>query len=167
VSAAAGRYARALFALTRNEEQLRAQYQLLCSEPQLWSALRSPLVRRSEKHALLDRLLRGAEEPLLHFWKLLCDHDRLSEAPQVVEQFHRLLLQAQGRLPAVMRSAFPPTEAQRQAVCQALCRRLGCQGVELAVQEAPSLLGGFLVECEGVVYDRSLRGMLQEMKKQL
>lgn len=166
MSAAARRWAGALFALTHNENQLRAQYQLLHGEPALWAALCNPLVRPEEKHALLRRLLAGAEAPLLRFWQLLCDHGRLPEAPQVLERFHRLLLQSQGRVAAVMRSAFHPTEAQQQAVCEALCRRLGCRGVELAVEHDPSLLGGFLVECEGVVYDQSLRGLLAGMKKQ-
>ncbi|MDY4785606.1 F0F1 ATP synthase subunit delta [Pygmaiobacter massiliensis] len=48
-----------------------------------------------------------------------------------------------------------------------LCKLHHKRFVRLEIQQDPTLLGGFLLEIEGVRYDRSVRSRLENLAKQL
>lgn len=165
MSEPAGRYAQALFSLAADEPRLQADAALLTGDEALWAALKNPCIPVSQKHAVLDRLLGGETRPLfLNFYKLLCDRGRVGLLPEIMAAYHQCVLESGNAAEAVMRCVTPPPEAQRESLARALCRLHGKQRVDLRIVQDPSLMGGFVLEIGDVAYDRSIRGMLRNMR---
>lgn len=166
MSGLAKRYAMALLELCEDEPRLRADAALLTGTPALWAALKNPCIPVREKHAVLDRLLGEKTGPLfLNFYKLLCDRGRISLLPGIREAYHDCVMGRENAADAWMRCVTPPPKAQRDALCAMLCEKHGKTRVDLHIVEDPSLMGGFVLEIEGIAYDRSIRGMLRNMRR--
>lgn len=71
-----------------------------------------------------------------------------------------------GILQAVLRSATPPTDLQRQRFANFLARTYG-RKVSLVWEEDPSVSRGFILQAGSVVYDWSLEGHLRQLRGQL
>ena len=141
------RYAQALFELTQEEAQFRSD---------------------TEKHALLERLLRDKTTPLLlNFYRLLCDRERIFLLPRILTCYHALCLDAEQAAEATLRCARPLAEADREQLSQALCRLHGKNRVELLTRLDPSLIGGFVIQLGDMTYDKSVRGMLRGLQRSL
>lgn len=166
MSELAKRYAAALFALRRDEPRLREDIAFLTGAPALWAALKNPCIPVKQKHAVLDRLLGHKAEPLfLNFYKLLCDRGRVSLLPDIRQAYHSCVMRYENAADAWMRCVTTPPEAQRDALCAMLCEKHGKTRIDLHIVEDPSLMGGFVLEIEGIAYDRSIRGMLRNMRR--
>ena len=50
---------------------------------------------------------------------------------------------------------------------EALKRRHGLSKIEFQVELDPGLLGGFVLQLQGITYDKSVRGMLQGLRRSL
>ena len=161
------RYALALFELTQNEEGLQAGAELITGNAPLWQALNNPCVPVVEKDRVLCRLLEGTDPVLLDFFRLLCRRERLSLLPAVVERYHQLKLQAEGGAQAVFTCARQPDPEDLKRIGEVLKKRHGLSKVEFRVALDPQLMGGFLVQLEGVTYDKSVRGMLRSLRRSL
>ena len=66
-----------------------------------------------------------------------------------------------------MRCAQRPDPAELEKLRQALCRLHGKRDLRFEIQTDPALLGGFTLELDGVRYDKSIRGALEQMRRQL
>ncbi len=162
------RYALALFELTQDEEGLRTGAQRLMGDESLWQALNNPCVPRKEKDKVLCRLLKGEISPdLLNFFRLLCRRERLSLLPAIEKEYHQLKLKGEGAAQALFRCARQPDPADLARIGEALQKRHGLSRVEFRVELAPELLGGFVVQLEGVTYDKSVRGLVQGLRRSL
>lgn len=161
-------YAAALYALLQDEETVTAAGHVLMDREELWSALNSPVIRPAEKKAVLARLPQlGAQPVLLHFFQLLCDKGRMALLPEILAAYRACALEERGAAVCRMRCVHPPKEAQRQALCALLCRLHHKREVLLDIETDKTLLGGFLLTIEGVTYDRSVRGQLTRLERQL
>lgn len=162
------RYALALYQLTQDERALGEGAALLRGSPALWQALNDPRVAREEKDRVLCRLLQGKAAPVfLDFFRLLCRRERLPLLPKILESYHLLCLRGEGGARAVYRCARQPDPADLARLEQALKARHGLGKIEFQVELEPSLLGGFVLELEGVTYDKSVRGMLRGLRRHL
>ena len=153
------RYALALFELTQNEEGLRARGSVAHRGTlHLWKALLKPCIPAVEKDRVLCRLLGQGDDPvLLSFFRLLCRRERLSLLPAVVERYHQLKLKAEGGAQGVFTCAREPSPEDLERIGKALQKRHGLSKVEFQVVVDPQLLGGFVIQLEGVTYDKSVR----------
>lgn len=166
MSELAKRYARALFALRQDEPRFLEDVAFLTGTPSFWAALKNPCIPVKQKHAALDRLLGQKTGPLfLNFYKLLCDRGRISLLPGIREAYHGCVMEHENAADAWMRCLTPPPDAQREALCRLLCKKHGKTRIDLHIVEDPSLMGGFVLEIEGIAYDRSIRGMLRNMRR--
>lgn len=162
----ARRYAVALYGLTHDEAALREAAQVLTEDKSLWDALRNPGIRQREKERVLARVLTG--EPLWsRFFALLCEKGRLDLLPDILEEFHALGLKERNAADGVLRCVIPPDEARLHALEERLKVLHHRAEVHLEVRAEPELLGGFVVELEGVSYDRSVRGRLDALGRKL
>ena len=140
---------------------------LLGDEP-LWQALVSPAVPAGEREELLRSapVLAGREE-LTAFLLMLARENKLEELPDVVRELKRLELAGQGGAVCVMTCARQPDEATLDAVRRGVCKLRNLDRVVLKVQLDPAVLGGFILEVQGVTYDRSVRGRLERLAQGL
>ena len=60
-----------------------------------------------------------------------------------------------------------PDAGRREQIKAALCRLHHKSEVRLIIKTDPGLLGGFILNIEGVTYDRSIRGGLRDLARHL
>ena len=169
MSEAVERSAAALFgAVSGDAVAVRAAAETLMADKRRWEVLRGAVATEQEKQELLDGApaLEGQEE-LRAFLKVLLEEGRLDALPAIMAEFSRLDLAAEGGVACVMRCARQPDEATQNAVRQAACRLRGASRAELKIVIDPSLLGGFVLEMDGVTYDRSVKGRLDRLARGL
>jgi F-type H+-transporting ATPase subunit delta len=174
-SAAARRYARALFALAREEnrvdavrDELDGLAELLAGHAELQQALFRPLYPAAERRAVLHAVCQrsDASDTVRRFCAYLVEQRRLVDFDAIREEFVRLADEAAGRSKAHVVAANPLREDQRERLRRALTARMGKQ-VALELSVDPSLLGGAIATVGGLVFDGSLRTQLRQLRASL
>ena len=177
-SAAANRYARALVDLVvapgsslRPEEavaQLRAAAQMIANSAELRTALLTPAIQNSRKRAVIAKLLEGAGASTLirNFLFVIIDHRRVGAIDEIVDAFELLLDERMGFVRAEVSSAAPLDE-RRHAGLESELARLTGKRMRLRFNVDPSLIGGVTARIGSTVYDGSVRGQLETMRRLL
>ena len=116
---------------------------------------------RSEAEAQIDSerdaMLRGARNEVAS----------LALLPEIVEAFHGLELARRGGARCVLTCVHPLEAEELEKLRAALCRLHHKKEIVFDVRTDPALLGGFTLDIEGVRYDKSVRGALGRMGRQL
>jgi F-type H+-transporting ATPase subunit delta len=174
-AAAARRYARALFAIAREEDrieevrrELDAIGALLDTNAELAHAILRPLFpsgeRRRVLRAVCERL--GSSDSVRRFCSFLVDRRRIVELDAIRTAYGALADAAAGRMRARVVSAIPLSDPQRERLQRALAERTRSQ-LELEVEVDASLLGGAVASVGGLVFDGSLRTQLEQLRATL
>jgi F-type H+-transporting ATPase subunit delta len=174
-TAAARRYARALFGIARDDgtieatgRELAALADLLEESSELRAALFRPLhpvaERRAVVRAVAERL--GSSATLQNFYAFLVDQRRLVDFATIRSEFERLAAEAEGRTEGRITSAQPLDDATRDRLVAALSQRTGRQ-VSVQVEVDPSLIGGVVAQVGDLVFDGSLRTQLEQLRNSL
>ena len=174
-TAAARRYASALFSLASDEgeaqsirEQLDGMNRLLDENPELRRRLFQPLHPVVERRSVLIGVCErgGLSRSVQNFFSYLIDQRRLVDFAGIRDEYERLADEAAGRVRAELRCASPLDEQQRERVVAALARRTGKQ-IDLTVHVDPTLLGGAIATVGGLVFDGSLKTQLSQLRATL
>lgn len=174
-SAAARRYAKALFGLAREENaidavrgELTTLSRLLADISEFRDALFRPLHPGAERRAVLtavcDRV--GASATVRNFCAFLVDQRRAIDFDAICEAYGELADRVAGRTRARVVSASPLRDEQRERLRRALAARTG-QQVDFDESVDPELLGGAVASVGGLVFDGSLRTQLQRLRTSL
>jgi F-type H+-transporting ATPase subunit delta len=162
-------YAEAVFERAKETGQLEAWSQALgllgaaATDPQVAPQIANPNVPRGRIRDLLIEVCGdGLPGEVANLVRLLADNGRLAAIPEIAELFEARREADQGVRQILVRSAFPLGEDERQAIAEAMARRLGAQ-VELAVEEDPALIGGVEIRAGDLVIDDSVRGKLKQL----
>lgn len=168
------RYARAAFELAQQEggrERWLERLRLLRERvhvPEAYAVLTSPVVpaqRRLEAVDLIDEDGRLGPE-VRNLAKLLVEAGRVDAIDAVVEEFERLDDEAAGRIRATVTTAIGLEEEDRRRLTRDLSDRLGHE-VRLQSRVDPGILGGVVLQLGDRLVDASLRGRLQQLRRQL
>ena len=161
------RYAAALFGAARGEgESLISAARALMADTRQWNLLVSAATTPAEKKELLAGAPQlDGQDALKAFLNLLLEEGHLEALPEILTEFSRLTLNAQGGVECVMTCARQPDQATQDAVRKAACKLGGVEKVVLQIKIDPSLLGGFVLEMDGVTYDRSVKGRLNRLAR--
>ncbi len=174
-TAAARRYARALFGLAlesgeldATREQLDSTAQVFASSPELRDALMTPLRPAAERKAVLEAVAEreGLSVLLRHFFGFLIDQRRLLAFDAIREEFVRLADEHAGLTTATVVSAADLDSTQQDRLAAALSERTG-KRVRLDVSVDPDLLGGVIAKVGDLVFDGSLRTQLGQLRANL
>jgi F-type H+-transporting ATPase subunit delta len=168
------RYAKALFQLAVAESKEDAvaaelgRFAELFAQPELNHVLNNPGFAPQSRKNIVTEIARGLElSPLVtHFLELLVDRDRLSFLPGIFERYRRMLDEKKGQAEARVVAANPLDESDLGRLRESLEK---ISGKKIIVQQESdaSLIGGVVVQLEGVIYDGSVRAQLEKMKKQV
>lgn len=162
------RYATALYESGVSEASFSAAAHMLQDNAPLWDAFLSPVVRKPEKQGILQGLsMHIADDKLLTFFCLLAEKGRMDILPNILQDFHLLGLEKQQGAECLVTCVHIPTEQQQAAICRMLCKAHHKDFVSLQFQIDPALLGGFVLELEGITYDQSIRGRLLGLSRYL
>jgi len=174
-SAAARRYARALFMLGKEDHtvpQVRGELDTLANlfegSPPLREALLTPLHPVKERKAVLQAVSEeaGISAIVRSFYSYLIDQRRLVDFPGIREEFARLADEDAGLMTAEVISASPLDDRRKDRLRRALSDRTGRE-VQLDITIDPELIGGVIAKVGGMVFDGSLRAQLVALRSNL
>ena len=162
------RSAAVLYQMGEETPGVKESAQALVSDTMLWPALNGAGTSKEEKAELIRTapMLAGKEQ-LTAFVLLLLEQGTLDSLPAILRELRQLELAAQGGAVCVVTCARQPDEATLEDLRQAVCRLRGLERVVLQIKIDPAILGGFRLEVQGVVYDRSVRGRLERLAQGL
>ncbi|HME08896.1 MAG TPA: ATP synthase F1 subunit delta [Bryobacteraceae bacterium] len=178
ISAAAARYARALADVVVDPasgkkpgealEELRAVESMISESVILKAALITPAIPGARKKAALGKLMdeMAISKLIRNFLFVIVDHKRIPLLPEIREGFERALDDRLGFVRADVTSAAALTPLQTSSL-EAELARLGGKGVRVRYAVDEYLLGGAVARVGSTVYDGSLRGQLQAMRREL
>lgn len=176
--AVANRYAKALgevvfapgSALT--PEQAIAEMQsfaaVLEGAPDLRLILRSPAVAAPAKRAVLVKLAEqaGLSRITKNLLLVLSDHKRFAMFPELVHAFQALVDGQRGIVRAqVTVASEPPAETKLRL--EAALAKLSGKNVMAEYRVDPAVLGGAVAKMGSMVYDGSVRGQLDGLRRKL
>lgn len=168
----ASRYAAALFELADEKKQLdqvaadlRSLKQAIRESDDLRRLVRNPIFSRAEQGRAMAAILEraGATDLVRRFVGLVAQNRRLFVLPDMIDAFLSQLAQRRGEVTAEVVSARPLSEAQRQAIADALHKSVG-GNVAIDARVDPALIGGLVVKVGSKLIDSSLRTKLNRLQ---
>jgi F-type H+-transporting ATPase subunit delta len=175
VSQLADRYARAIFELGVETNQLKAVTEQMERIADVYAAshdlrvvLESPLIDESKREGVLkdiaERLLLG--ELATNSVRVLAVRRRLRALPDIARRLASLSDEKAGIVRATVISAVPLSEAHYQALSTEL-EHATQKKIVLERQHDPSLIAGVVTRIGDKTIDGSLKGRLAELESQL
>jgi len=177
-TAAAGRYARALFDVTLKEapasiETVQRDVEqfanLISANEALAHVLGNPAIAASKKVAVARALLDRAgpvSSPLAKLIMMLAERDRLMLLPDVARAYRGRVMDHLKILRGEVTAAIPLAPEKLRELEQSLERSTG-RKVLLAAKVDPSIIGGVVTRLGSTVFDGSITTQLQKMKHAL
>ena len=177
-TAAASRYARALVDVVTDPKlalkpedavaQLRAVDQMVSESAELRAAMITPAIQMSRKRAAMDKLMDalGTSRVLRNFMYVIIDHRRIALLSEIREAFETLMDERMGFARADVTSAVALDQQQATALASELSRLAG-KTARPRFSVDPALLGGVVARIGSTLYDGSIRGQLQQMRREL
>ena len=174
-TAAARRYARALFQIAREDRrvgevlgELDTLATMLDENESLRDALLTPLHPVEERKAVMKSVSQGSgvSASVTNFYSNLIDQRRLVDFYGIREEYQRLANEDAGLMTAVVTTASPLDDRRKDRLRRALSERTG-QEVQLDIQIDPTLIGGAIAKVGGMVFDGSLRTQLSKLRANL
>ena len=149
------------------EDELFRFGQMVAANPQLRSALSSPVAPAELKRRLLDTLLDGkVTSTSLRLITQAAVHPRGRSLDASLTEYARLVAEWQQRLIALVRAAVPLSDRERDRLATALAAAFG-HGIHLDVLIDPGVLGGISVRIGDEFIDGSVASRLASLRRQL
>lgn len=171
-TAAAKRYAKAVFELARDEQSLDewthrlALVRTLFSDPEVASLLSNPTIPTEKRQALLAGSPHLLDPEATNLAKLLVESNRVGDAAEIEDEYQRLADQAAGRVRATVTTAVELGEHDRERITSELSKRLNKE-VKLLVVVDPRILGGLKLQFGDRIIDASVATRLQQLRRRL
>ena len=173
---AAARYARALFDVSTKdrdlgqvETDLATFGDLIDGHETLNRVLLNPAVPTARKQAIVNKLLThvgGITPPVAKLLVLLAERDRLNLLPEIVRSFRTRLLDHIGVVEARITTARPLSPELSAAIERSLTQASDRE-VTMVTDVNPEILGGVVARLGTTVYDGSVAGHLERMRRNL
>ena len=170
-TAAARRYARAVFELATQEKRVDewradlAALRDLMTNPKVAEVLANPTIPSEERMKLLSSL-GGLAPEAVNLARLLVESHRVREIGGVLEEFESLADEAAGRVRATVTTAVELEAEDRDRVSRELSKRLG-KDVSMTVVVDPRILGGLKLQYGDRLVDASVVTKLQQLRRRL
>lgn len=167
----AGRYALALFELARDGKALDSVATsldvlkaALAQSDDLRALTRSPLIGRDDAVKAVEAVAEtlGLDSLTAKTLGVLAYNRRLTQTSAVIRAFETLHSAHRGETRAQVASAFPLSQAQRDALAKQLKTRTG-RDMALDLTVDPALMGGLIVKMGSQMIDSSLRTRLNTL----
>ena len=171
-TAAAKRYARAVFELAEQESQVDewgrrlATLRQSMSDPEVASVLTNPTIATEQRMALISAAPHLFDPEATNLAKLLIESNRVREVAGIEDEFQRLADEAAGRVRATVTTAVELTPGDRDRVEDELSKRLGKE-IRMHVVVDPRILGGLTLQYGDRLVDASVSTRLQQLRRRL
>ena len=164
-------YAEALFMLAAEEGKVEEYFSSLSTvrklveeNPDYLEFLSSPAISLKERLSAIDEAYESIfPEYVVSFLKLLCENGRIKSVNTAIDEYEKLMMAFSNRTVAIITSATPLDEEQKQKVCEKFEKITG-KSIQAVYAVDESLIGGLKVEVEGKTYDSSIKHRLSDVK---
>lgn len=168
------RYGKALFELAQEQdqvaavaEQLKEIYNVYAALPELSTYLTTGSLEATAKNQLMQALFEQTTGLVHSFLEVVQDHQRWAEVPEMIADYERRVLEAEGTVVGSVKSVVPLSEAQLATIAKETARLLGYKKAKLTNVIDESLIGGIKIEANHFIIDRSLQKRIQKMSQAL
>jgi F-type H+-transporting ATPase subunit delta len=171
-TAAARRYARAVFELAQQEGQIEqwerrvARVRELFADPQVAAVLSNPTIAGEHRESLVTGSPRVLDDEATNLARLLIESGRVEDAAEIDEEFQQLADEAAGRVRATVTTAIELEAGDRERVARELSKRLDRE-VRLSVVVDPRILGGLKLQYGDRIVDASVATRLEQLRRRL
>ena len=171
-TAAARRYARAVFDLAREEGEVEewgrrlARIRDLFADAEVASVLSNPTIPNAQREGLVATAPQLFDDKTTNLARLLIESGRVREAEGVEDEFQRLADVAAGRVRATVTTAIELTAPDRERIARELSKRLNRE-VRVSAEVDPRILGGLKLQYGDRVVDASVATRLQQLRRRL
>lgn len=173
-SIVANRYALALFKAAEEKGQIDAIQQELIeiktvfqNNSALEELLHTPRLSNAKKKELLAQVLSGANQLVQNAIFVLLDKKRIEEVLNFVDEFTTIANDAAGVAEAKVYSVHALTEEETSAISAAFAAKIGKQSLRIENIIDASLIGGIRIQIGNQIFDSSLSGKLNRLRKDL
>ena len=173
MSQTADRYAKALFELSKEQNNLEAVQNsmtdlggLILNLESFRQFLSNPVLSYEERCAILKALFEGKVPEIAFRFLLFITHkSRLGILKDIIESFDHLYITSTGQLRASVATALPIQEDDKALIDQRLRDKFHLNPLtEWKID--PSLIGGFRIFIQGEIYDYSFKNQLNRFYQQ-
>ena len=171
-TAAARRYARAVFELAQADGQVEEwarrmeSVRDLLSDPGVAAVLTNPTIATEQRMALVSSAPHELDPEATNLARLLIESNRVHDVVAVDAEFQRLADEAAGRVRATVTTAVELAPAERDRVAAELSKRLGKE-IQLEVVVDASIVGGMKLQYGDRLVDASVATRLQQLRRRL
>ena len=155
-------YARVLFDMKIESGQIEETRELLTGSPELFDALVNPLVRKSEKRNVIEKLF---PQSVQSFVKVMSDNDDVALATEMFDAYDALVRKDNDTVKAVLTYVTKPDDAQIEQLKKKIAKDYNKKNVALQLVEDPSIMGGFILTVEDSVLDQSVKTSMKKLKR--
>ena len=173
----ADRYAKSLLDLSLESDQfprikrdVDALREMIASSRELEVLLASPVVNPSQKKKVLKEILTqsSANELTKTFVDVVIGKGREGDLVGILKAFDDQYKKMMNVSTVEVTSAKELTDAELQSIKQQLVASGKTTAtVELETKVDPAIIGGFILEFDGKVYDASVRHKLNQLRKEI
>ena len=171
-TAAARRYARAIFDLAQGDGQVdewRERMAVLgevLTDETVATVLTNPTIPVGVRMDLIANASKALDDESVNLAKLLIESKRVREINAILDEYERLADEAAGRVRATVTTAIALTPRDRERVADELSKRLGKE-VKLQVEVDPTILGGLKLQYGDHLVDASVATRLEQLRRRL
>ena len=124
--------------------------------------LNNPSVSKSEKETAINELFTVSVRAAV---KKMVDERKLSSFKEIANAYFKELDRQSNTVTAIITCVNEPNEKQLSGLKDFVKKETGAAEVKTEIVKDPSILGGFTIEVNGKLYDRSLKTKLDEIKQ--
>jgi len=168
------RYAKALYELASEQNSAKEIYDhslvvsnIIESSSVLYQILHNPVILVSEKEKILNSILASKVNPILgSFITLMVKKRRESYIINALLVYRKIFREKAGMVKVVIETPAELSDETKNSILAFVKMKFN-KTPELELKKTPELIGGFIVEVEGLLIDLSVSGQLATIKKAL
>ena len=171
----AKRYAKALFAVGKEEDKLQAFNEtlqelntFLKDNPDIEAALESPIIGLDVKQDVTEELIKaaGVDDTMANFLRVLVEKNRIHYLSLIAEAYQELMDEEMGVVRARVTTAVPLSEEIKSQMKEVFAKATGKE-VVLVAEEDPEIIGGVVAHVGDMVWDGSIKSQLEGFKESI
>lgn len=156
-------YARVLFEMNTEKDDIETARSLLTESDELREALISPIVTKADKRKVIDMLFPVS---VRNFVKVMSDNGCVEYSEHIFEAYDALARERDNVVLAEFIYVTAPDEEQIEKLKKKIAKDHGKQNVELRLVEDRSIIGGFILKIGDLVLDRSVKTSIRRLRHQ-
>lgn len=157
-------YGKIIYELNIPQEQIKVLEELLKEEPKIIVYLSNPTIEQLEKSAVVSRILEGE---LASFVNMLCKYHRTKYLLDAIRAYYKYYDKQKGIVRCRLRYAQPITEEEKNKMIEVVKYKFHAREIIMDEHQDLTILGGLILEADGIEYDFSYEGRLRQLEEKL